>query len=148
MKWLLFAFLISFSMLHSQDYDAIRKNYQKAVSDKMICKEMLNHFENKNNTGLDLAYEGAFQAIWAKHAINPLEKLTTFKKGKKNIEKAVKQNPNLIETRFLRYSIQKESPAFLGYKSNIDEDKMLLNRNIKDVDDIILKQMIIDILKS
>ena len=41
-----------------------------------------------------------------------------------------------------------ESPAFLGYKSNIDEDKMLLNRNIKNVDDIILKQMIIDILKS
>ncbi|WP_313100953.1 hypothetical protein [Epilithonimonas sp.] len=135
-------------MLHSQDYDAIRKNYQKAVSDKIICKEMLKHFENKNNTGLDLAYEGAFQAIWAKHAINPLEKLTTFKKGKKNIEKAVKQNPNLIETRFLRYSIQKESPAFLGYKSNIDEDKMLLNRNIKNVEDIILKQMIINILKS
>jgi len=115
MKWLLFAFLISFSMLHSQDYDAIRKNYQKAVSDKKICKEMLKHFENKSNTGLDLAYQGAFQAVWAKHAIDPFEKLTTFRKGKKNLDKAVKQNPNLIETRFLRYSIQKESPAFLGY---------------------------------
>ena len=148
MKWLVSAIIICFSMLHSQDYDVVRINYQKAVSDKKICKEMLKHFENKNNTGLDLAYQGAFQAIWAKHAINPFEKLTTFKRGKKNLDKAVKQNPDLVETRFLRYSIQKESPAFLGYKSNIDEDKMLLNRNIKNVDDIILKQMILNILKS
>ena len=148
MKWLVSAFIVCFSVLHAQDYDIVRKNYQKAVSDKKICKEMLKHFENKSNTGLDLAYQGAFQAVWAKHASDPFEKLTTFRKGKKNLDKAVKQNPNLIETRFLRYSIQKESPAFLGYKSNIDEDKMLLNRNIKDVDDIILKQMIIDILKS
>ena len=80
MKWLVSAFIICFSVLHAQDYDIVRKNYQKAVSDKKICKEMLKHFENKSNTGLDLAYQGAFQAVWAKHAIDPFEKLTTFRK--------------------------------------------------------------------
>jgi hypothetical protein len=148
MKWMISFFIFCFSMLQSQDYDIIRKNYQKAVSDKKVCREMLNHFENKNNDGLDLAYQGAFQAIWAKHTSNPFEKLTTFKKGKRNLDKAVKQYPDLLETRFLRYSIQKESPAFLGYKANINEDKMLLNRNLKYVEDLILKQMIQNILKS
>lgn len=143
-----FLLIFSFLMLSSQNITTIRKNYQKAVSDKQACREMLAQFENKRNEGLELAYQGAFQAIWAKHTNNPFEKLSTFKKGKSNIEKALKQNPDQIESIFLRYSIQKESPGFLGYKSNIKEDRAMLDKNVKHIDDALLKQMIIQILKS
>lgn len=145
---LLFLFLFSFLMMPGQDLHTIRKNYQKAVSDKTICKTMLSQFENKKNEGLELAYLGAFQAIWAKHTVNPFEKLSTFRKGKNNIEKAIKQDTNELEIRLLRYSIQKESPGFLGYKSNMDEDKTILTKQLKNVEDAWLKQMIIQILKT
>lgn len=145
---MLFLFLFSFLMVPGQDLHTIRKNYQKAVSDKTVCKTMLSQFENKKNEGLELAYFGAFQAIWAKHTGNPFEKLSTFKKGKNNMEKAIKQDPNELEVRLLRYSIQKESPGFLGYKSNMDEDKSILTKQLKNVEDAWLKQMIIQILKT
>jgi len=145
---LLFLLTFIFLSADAQDFPTIRKNYLKAVSDKKICKEMIHKLEKKNAEGLQLAYYGAFQALWAKHAGNPLEKLSTFKKGKNNIDKAVKQQPKDLEARFLRYSIQKESPGFLGYKSNVAEDRAMLSRNIENVDDPALKQMIIQILKS
>ena len=145
---LLFLFTLSFVMMQSQDLSTIRKKYQIAATDKKTCKDMLTKFENQKNEGLNLVYFGAFQAIWAKHAISPFEKLNTFKKGKNNIDKAIKQNPNELEYRLIRYSIQKESPGFLGYKSNLNEDRSLLTKNVNNVDDMLLKQMIIQILNS
>lgn len=132
----------------AQNLDLIRKNYQKAVEDKQVCKEMIFQFEKKNNTGIELAYFGAFQAVWAKHTNNPFEKLNTFNKAKKNIEKALQQEPDQLETIFIRYSVQKESPAFLGYKNNLKDDKNLLSRNIDNISNPFLKDMIIQILKS
>ncbi len=143
---LLFLLTFFFLAADGQDVPTIRKNYLKAVSDKEICREMIHSLEKKNAEGLQLAYYGAFQALWAKHSSNPLEKLSTFKKGRNNIDRAVKQEPQDLEARFLRYSIQKESPGFLGYKSNIKEDRAMLSRNINNVNDPVLKQMIIQIL--
>ena len=132
----------------NSELDFVRKNYKKSISDKKICKEMIDHLEKNNNDAIELAYFGAFQTIWAKHSVNPIEKLRTFKKGKINIDKAIKQKPNELESRFIRYSIQKESPKFLGYKDNIDEDEKLLQQNLNQVRNPELKEMIINILKS
>jgi len=67
---------------------------------------------------------------------------------KKDIEKALQQEPDHLETIFIRYSVQKESPAFLGYKNNLKDDKNLLSRNIDNISNPFLKDMIIQILKS
>jgi Tfp pilus assembly protein PilF len=104
----------------AQNLDLIRKNYQKAVEDKKVCKEMIFQFE----------------------------KLNSFNKAKKNIEKALQQEPDHLETIFIRYSVQKKSPAFLGYKNNLKDDKNLLSRNIDNISNPFLKDMIIQILKS
>lgn len=148
MKKLVTAALLSVSTFAaSQNLDLIRKNYQKAVENKELCREMIDQFEKKNNSGIELAYFGAFQAIWAKHTSNPFEKLNTFNKAKKNIEKALQQEPKHIEAVFLRYSVQKESPSFLGYKNNIKEDENLLSENIQNINDVFLRNMITKILK-
>jgi hypothetical protein len=73
-----------------------------------------------------MAYLGAFQAIWAKHVWNPLEKLGTFNKGKENIEKAINLSDSDVEIRTIRLSIQINAPKFLGYSNNIDEDKQFI----------------------
>jgi uncharacterized protein YfkK (UPF0435 family) len=53
----------------------------------------------------------------------------------KKISKAVNAMPNNIEIRFLRYSIQSNTPAFLGYSKNLKEDRnvmvsALVNRSL------------------
>jgi hypothetical protein len=122
--------------------DSIRANYSKAVNDKKLCQKMIANLGANSTSAVNLAYLGAYQTIWAKHVINPLSKLQTFNKGKKNIEKAVSAQPDEIEIRFIRLSVQKNCPAFLGYNTHIDEDSKILSANSKNVKSPTLKKMI------
>ena len=95
-----------------------------------------------------MAYLGALQTIWANHTLNPLSKLSTFKKGKKNIEAAIKKEPNNAESRFIRLSVQKNAPKFLGYQSNIKEDVEFIKNNRSQIKSNILNQYIEPLLKE
>lgn len=141
-------FFSSLITAQQMDLNYVRQNYKLATQDKKTCKNILQKLENQSNTGTALAYYGALQSVWAKHATNPIEKLSTFRKGKKNIDAAVQQKPDNIEIRFLRYSVQKESPSFLGYKSNMDDDRRFLQRNLQNADNLPLKDMIQQVLNS
>lgn len=123
------------------ELEKIRINYEKAVSDKGICQAMIKQLST-NTDALHIAYLGAFQAVWAKHTINPISKLSTFKKGKKNIELAVKSKPDDVEIRFVRLSVQLNCPSFLGYSSKINEDKKIVQSNIQSIKSVVLKRMI------
>jgi len=71
----LLVMISSFLMSQEINIHEIRKNYQKAVYDKELCKEMISKFEKNENHGINLAYFGAFQSIWAKHSNNLIQKL-------------------------------------------------------------------------
>ncbi|MFA4870163.1 MAG: hypothetical protein WC623_18340 [Pedobacter sp.] len=124
------------------ELEKIRINYEKAVSDKEICQAMIKQLST-NTDALHIAYLGAFQAVWAKHTINPISKLSTFKKGKKNIELAVKSRPDDAEIRFVRLSVQLNCPSFLGYSNKINEDKKIVQSNIHNIKSVVLKRMIL-----
>lgn len=134
--------------VNATDLETIRKNYDLAVTDKVICKEMINELSNNMGNNVYLAYLGAFQTIWANHIFNPIAKWNTFKKGKANIEKAVKQDPANVEIRFIRLSIQKNCPGFLGYNDNIKEDKLFLNIHQNSITSSTLMNMVKSLLNS
>ncbi|MGI6516760.1 MAG: FAD-binding domain-containing protein [Fermentimonas caenicola] len=71
---------------------------------------------------IHLGYLGALQTIWANHVFSPISKLKTFKVGTDNIEQAIQKEPGNVELRFIRLSVQKNAPSFLGYQSHIKED--------------------------
>lgn len=120
-------FFISFNSLFSQtSLDQIRLNYITAVSDKNTCKKMIEELQLKTNDPIYLGYLGGFQAIWANHVGNPFSKLKTFNKGKANIEKSIKEEPDNPELRYIRLSIQKNVPAILGYKDMVEGDTEFL----------------------
>jgi len=102
----------------AQDLEDLRKRYRMAVSDKAVCREMIEQLGQQPESDVHLAYRGAFQTILAKHTANPLEKLSTFNKGKRNIDNAAAASPGNIEIIFIRHSVQKNAPGFLGYKDN------------------------------
>jgi hypothetical protein len=125
----------------SMDLENIRTNYVKAVSDKKLCLTMMNELGTETQSSLHLVYLGAFQTIWAKHVTNPISKLRTFSRGKKNIDEAVIADPNNIEIRLVRLSVQINSPAFLGYRNNIDEDKKFIQANNKNITSAVLREV-------
>jgi len=76
------------------------------------------------------AYIGALEALKAKHAWNPYAKLEYLDKSAATFAKAVAGDPQNIEIRFLRYTVEYYVPAFLGYGNHIAEDKRVIIQNI------------------
>ena len=132
----------------NSDLNEVRTSYNKAVLDKKLCKKMIEELElSKEKSVIALAYLGAYQTIWANHVFDPLSKLATFKKGKKNIELAISKEPENVEIRYIRFSVQKNSPSFLGYNNNLKEDRDFLVKNKKNINSDFLQKNIETLLK-
>ena len=147
MKLIVLMLLSCFTLSsHAPEMESIRINYTQAASNKAICKEMIAKLKNYNDP-VQQAYLGAFQTIWAKHTINPFEKLKTFNTGKTNVEESVVQAPSSAEIRLLRLSIQLNAPGFLGYNDNIAEDKKFILDNRSDIKSEALEKVIDECIK-
>ncbi|RYD74599.1 MAG: hypothetical protein EOP53_17975 [Sphingobacteriales bacterium] len=128
--------------------NTIRSGFGKASRDKTLCKKMIDNLEALSGNNLCLAYLGGYQAVWANHIINPFSKLKTFNTGKDNIEKAIKKDPQNFEIRLVRFSIQKNAPAFLDYGQDQKSDEAFIIKNLHSVSNTVLKKLADEILKS
>jgi len=146
--------LISFlvllsSSLKTPDLETIRLNYEKGIENEKICNEMIAILEKeKDNSATFLAYLGGYQSLHATHVFNPISKLNTFKEGKKNIEQALLKAPENVEIRFIRLSVQKKSPPFLGYNNRIQEDTDFIIKNKAKIQSEVLKKQVENLLMS
>lgn len=141
---LLFLFFIN-----DPDIDKVRKLYVEAPESKTETEKLLKlatarSFENN----LYLGYEGAAHIIMAKHLLLPCCKYASFKNGKQLLDSAIRVNRNDPELRFLRLSIQYSAPRFLGYTSNIKEDKAILTGSLDKINDVKLNRAIVSFLNS
>ncbi len=76
-----------------------------------------------------LAYRGAAESTLANCEFFPWNKLKQFNKGREQIEKAVKLNPENYEIRFIRFTVQSNIPGILDY-NNLDEDKKFILKSL------------------
>ena len=121
-------FIGSFYQAKAIDINQLRKDYILSVDDSQKADDVCKKLEAiKNPDALTLAYLGSIQAIKGKHAWNPVNKMSYLKQGFTTIDKAVVKDPNQLEVRFLRFSLQYYVPAFLGYSKNliVDKDKIV-----------------------
>lgn len=139
--------LILFSTFcYSQNLQELRKNLAVASENKSICQNMIKSISENDNNPIHIAYLGAYQTIWANHVINPANKLSTFRKGKNNIEKAISMNQTSLEIRLVRYAIQKNAPKFLGYHHEREADRKYIEKHRSDVKSVELKELIKSVL--
>lgn len=124
------------------DIEILRENYGKSISNNELCRTLIEDLKSKKSNSIYLAYLGGLQAIWANHTINPISKLQTFNKGKNNLEKAVKMMPDDIEIRFIRLSVQRNAPRFLGYYPQIKEDEEFIRKHQQFISEVSLLQLI------
>jgi hypothetical protein len=64
------------------------------------------------------------------------------------IELAIKNEPNNPEIRFIRLSIQKKAPKFLGYHSHIEADVLFLKKHRNEIDSEVVQKLINDLLND
>lgn len=135
----------------SIDVNTIRIAYKEAAQDKskvIALNQMLTDVKKTDDVVL-VAYKGAAIALLAKQKKTVKEKRNMFIEGVSLLEFAIKKEPNAIEPRFIRLSIQENSPKLLKYKSNIDEDKFFLLKQFKTIKSPSLRNHIKDyILQS
>ena len=92
-----------------------------------LYKKLSDHDLSQRSTLL--GYQGAAQARLAEFAVNPYTKLNKFTEGRKTLEQAIQMDPENYELRYLRFLIQTNCPAMLGYSSDIPADKeLIMNR--------------------
>ncbi len=140
---------ILLSSLNLLDLETVRINYEKGVDDEKVCSRMIALLEKeKNHSSTYLAYLGGYQSMHAVHAFNPIRKLNTFNQGKKNIEQAILKSPDDVEIRFIRLSVQKKAPSFLGYNTKIKEDTDFILKHKEKIHSEVLKKQIENLLKN
>lgn len=121
------AILTAFSFFVMQNLTEIRDAYYDASTSKKSAEKFYNELSKYNkNSAVVLAYKGAAFALKSKYTFNKKDKKDFFVSGVKLIENAVKEEPQNIEIRLVRLSIQENTPKFLKYKSNLEEDKKLI----------------------
>jgi len=132
MKTVFLAFFLIF--LGNPSITEIRKLYGTANNSENNAKEFaqkLNEVSKEDNKTL-VAYKGASIAILSKLEKKVSDKSKKFKEGAGLIEYAVTNEPNSIEIRMIRLSIQENVPKIVNYRANKKEDKKFLLDHYKE----------------
>ncbi|QQX77879.1 MULTISPECIES: hypothetical protein [Aequorivita] len=146
MKYLFFIALCFTFAANSQDLKEIRLLYPQAVESAEITSKLDGMLTgvNASDKTVSKAYKGAVLTLKAKFSKKKSEKKDFFKEGVSLIEDAVKADPSNIEIRYIRMSVQENSPKFLGYHKNIEEDKMFISKNFATINSKELKKIVKD----
>lgn len=120
---------IGFFNAHALDKKAYYEVFENGTLEKIEA------FLKKD---LSSAHKGTLLMKKASLVKSPKTKLSLFKEGHKLLEAAIKSNPKNTEYRFLRYVIQSNSPAFLGYKDDMETDLAFIKKNKSTLDKTLL----------
>ncbi len=112
----------------------IRKNIGDVFKTEETCLRFKALFDETDisKSNLLLGYKGAVELGMARHHSNPFKKMGYFGDGKDMLEKAISLEPESIELRFLRLTIQANLPTFLGYSDEKENDKAFVLNHIEE----------------
>ncbi|NND77894.1 MAG: hypothetical protein HKN39_06895 [Flavobacteriales bacterium] len=110
----------------------IREKFFKLTLDSKDTEAVLEEVRSiENKSGIILAYEAALQALMAKVVWNPLSKINHLKLSNKIFDLAVEKDPENIEIRFIRFSVEYHIPKWLRLSRNMDKDKDYIMSNLE-----------------
>lgn len=149
MRKIFLSFLLAaaWNNIHAQtiSVDALRREYHRINTDSANCAKLYNKvIKANNNDNLFLAYKGAITAVMAGHIKEKSEKLKLFNSGKKLLEQSIAADSSDIETRFLRFTVQTNSPKALGYNKQINADKNYILKNYPSLTNAAIKNMMLN----
>lgn len=128
---LLLTFILWLNFAGNPDLASIRKMYSDVSKSETNAKEFLDKLAgiSGNDDKILVAYKAASILLDSKFEKKLGQKMERFKEGAKLLESTVKNEPNNIEIRMIRLSIQENVPGITGYKKNIKEDKKFITEH-------------------
>jgi hypothetical protein len=128
---LLISLLLFINFAGTPDLGTIRKMYTGVTKSENNAKEFSEKLAgvSNNDDKLLVAYKAASILLDSKYEKKLKNKMDRFKEGTTLLESTIKNEPNNIEIRMIRLSIQENVPGVTGYKKNIKEDKKYLTDN-------------------
>lgn len=114
--------------------EKLRDLFWQSGSDNQVIMPFYKTAETHQDSGSPLlkGYLGVATMMRARITGNPFKKWYLFNKGKVLLEQAIDDDPNLLELRFLRLSVQKELPGILDYNGSIKSDRKFIVNHISD----------------
>lgn len=129
MKILTVLLFIITTAASAQSLDAVRQSYIHVNEGDQAISLFEKSLTVTNNTNVLHAYRGALMTMQSRIVKGIKNKKMLFKDGVALMENAVKKEPNNIEVRTIRLSVQENAPKFLKYNKNIEEDKNFILTN-------------------
>ncbi|MBU6324370.1 MAG: hypothetical protein KJS92_02690 [Bacteroidetes bacterium] len=125
MKPLFFSFFLFFGI--SADYTTVRQTYLKAVNSEAdaLQLEKLTQPQAASDAVMQ-AYYGSALALKAKYSYNPYNKVVHVRSGSAQLNAAVTKFSQHTEIRFLRYSVEYNTPSMVGISTHLAEDKAFI----------------------
>ncbi|SEP44713.1 hypothetical protein [Mucilaginibacter sp. OK283] len=122
----------------------LRSLYRYAVTDKDSSAKLLQLTTTVDSSAAPIlsCYKGVAQVLQARFTGSPFSKFKKFNAGKLIMENAIVRDTLNVEMRLLRYNIQANAPAFLGYNGSLQKDGAFLRANRYKLDDTDLKLMV------
>ncbi|MGO4772818.1 hypothetical protein ACEN2I_14245 [Flavobacterium sp. W22_SRS_FK3] len=131
---LLLTLVLWINFVGAQDLASIRKLYPTVTKSEANAKEFTAKLTNVSNDHdkILIAYKGASILLDSKFEKKLQAKMDRFKEGAKLLESTIKSEPDNIEIRMIRLSIQENVPGITGYKKNIKDDKKFLTEHYNE----------------
>lgn len=102
---------------------------------------------NNNDNTVTKGYQAVIWFLWADYHWSPVKKWKCFNKGKESLDELINNNNDNIELRFLRLTIQENTPKVLGYNTQKEKDKAFIFSRLNSIDDSDLKERITNYLR-
>ena len=125
-------FSILLSNAQCSDLTKLRETYILSQNEIKSCKELHNLSKNCNPKlePVEFSYNIISHLMECNFIFNPFVKYTTFTESTQQLDSMIYLNPQYTEIRFLRYLVQLNSPTFLGYNTNLDNDYEFIIDNV------------------
>lgn len=112
------------AQLSNKEIAILKTNLVKAVESSALTDSVYQKLiKLPNKTALLTAYIGTLEALKAKHSWNPYNKIKYVKVSLKTMQKAINMDKEDMEIRFMRFSIEHYTPAFLGFSKDLAIDR-------------------------
>jgi hypothetical protein len=137
-------FIFVTAEMHSTDIFYLRNLFFEASNSKEKTDYMIKVLSKAEDKSLPIVkgYTAMSYMLLAKHGFNFLARYNNFITGRDLLEKAIAEDRNNVELRFLRLSVQLNVPSILNYSDSIEADKSIVKTQYQFIKDPDLKEKI------
>lgn len=142
------AILLLLMFFANSSLTEVRELYSNVTNSKEKQQQFIAYMQKGNsNSAVFQAYKGASLVMTSKTAQRN-ERKNLFVQGAEMIENAVAKEPENMEIRMIRLSIQENIPKAFNYNANIQEDVDFIKNKLKTTKDTQLKTYVVHYVKQ